>query len=75
MNTVQNYTNSENHEVMCFVQHKSTEWLNRKSQCNNRKYTTKMHVVCDVGRWKAAGPVLWQNGYQKVITIEKHHSL
>lgn len=24
-NTVQNYTNSENHEVMCFVQHKSME--------------------------------------------------
>lgn len=77
INTVQNYTKSENHEVMCFVQHRRMECLNRKSQCNNRKNATKMHVVCDVGRFKvkSSRPCALTNGYQKVITRGKHLDL
>lgn len=58
---------------MFFVQHRRMECLNRKSQCNNRKYTI-MHVVCDVGRFKvkSSRPCALTNGYQKVITREKH---
>lgn len=44
MNTKRYYTKSENHEVVCFVQHGRMECLSRKSQRNNRKYTTIMRV-------------------------------